>query len=224
MNQHRSFIPRNDGEFGLFYMNVMQYMGKKCAGTSPPWPHIPKKDQDAFIAAYTRWDKAYMVTTKPHTPPETREKNRVKKDSEKLLRDFIKQYLRFPPVTDEDRDNMGIPNYSGGRSSLSQPAERVDFSFRIKGIRQVQVDFRVQGSANKAKPVNYPGAVVVWDVLDKSPARPEDLGRNALASRTPYAIEFDETQRGKTVYAALCWENEKGQRGAWSEIQSAIVP
>jgi hypothetical protein len=224
MNGTMNYIPRNDGEFGLYYMNVMQYVGKKCAGNAPEWPHIPKKDQDAFIAAYMAWDRVYTVTTKPHTPPETREKNRVKKISEKLLRDFIKQYLRFPPVTDEDRDNIGIPNYSGTRSTLSHPSERVEFSFRVKGIRQVQVDFRVQGSLNRAKPANYAGAVAVWDILDKAPEQPEDLSRHALASRTPYAIEFKEKERGKTVYVALCWVNEKGQRGPWSEVQAAIVP
>jgi hypothetical protein len=93
-----------------------------------------------------------------------------------------------------------------------------------EGIRQVQVDFRVQGAANKAKPAGYAGAVAVWDVLDKPPARPEDLTNHALASRTPYAIDFDETERGKTGYVALCWENEKGQTGPWSEVQSTIVP
>jgi hypothetical protein len=224
MNQHKSYIPRTDGEFGLFYMNVMQYVGRKCGDTVPEWSHIPKKSLDAFTSAYMLWDRVYTITTKPHTPPETREKNRVKKVSEKLLREFINQYLRYPPVTDEDRDNMGIPNYRGIRSTLSQPSERVEFSFRIKGIRQVKVEFRVQGSVNRAKPANYAGAVVVWDVLDKVPEQPEDLSRHALASRTPYAIEFKEKERGKTVYVALCWENEKGQRGPWSEVQAAIVP
>jgi hypothetical protein len=220
----KDYIPHNDAEFGLFFMNLMQYTGKKCAGTSPPWGHIPQKDRDAFTTAYTDWDRAYAITVKPHTPPETREKNRVKKGAEKHVRDFVNQYLRFPPVTDEDRDNLKIPNYSGIRSPKSRPSERVEFSFRIKGIRQVQVEFRVQGAANKARPANYAGAVAVWDVPEKAPARPEDLARHALASRTPYTIEFDETQRGKTVYVALCWENEKGQRGAWSEMQSTIVP
>ena len=32
------------------------------------------------------------------------------------------------------------------------------------------------------------------------PERPEDLKRRANASRTPYTIEFDETERGKKVY------------------------
>jgi hypothetical protein len=210
--------------FNQFFTNLIQYMGTNCAGTPPEWSHIPVKDQQALNAAFMDWDKAYQPTLKPHSPVETREKNRIKKAAEKRMRDFVNQYLRFPPVTDADRDAMGVPNHSGSRSPQNPPAERVDFSFRIKGIRQVQVDFRVQGAGNKARPAHYAGAVLVWDVLDKPPSRPEDLANQALASRTPYAIEFNEAQRGKTVYVALCWENEKGQTGPWSEVQAAIVP
>jgi hypothetical protein len=45
-----------------------------------------------------------------------------------------------------------------------------------------------------------------------------------MASRTPFTLHFEETDRGKTVYVALAWQNERGIRGAWSDIKSAIVP
>ena len=54
--------------------------------------------------------------------------------------------------------------------------------------------------------------------------RPEDLAQHALATRTPYVLQFDETERGKTVYFAAAWQNERGQIGAWSEIEKAFVP
>jgi hypothetical protein len=136
----------------------------------------------------------------------------------------MRDYIPHPPVTDADRDNMGVPNRNGNRRPQNRPAERVEFSFRLKGIRQLQLDFRVQGASNKERPAHYAGAVVVWDVLNEAPAHPKDLTNHALACRTPYAINFDGTQRGKRGYAALCWENEKGQRGAWSEVKAAIVP
>jgi hypothetical protein len=28
--------------------------------------------------------------------------------------------------------------------------------------------------------------------------------------RTPHILEFTEEERGKTVYVAICWQNEKG--------------
>ncbi|MDR2597616.1 MAG: hypothetical protein LBC76_09910 [Treponema sp.] len=37
-------------------------------------------------------------------------------------------------------------------------------------------------------------------------------------------LEFDETERGRTVYIALSWQNERGLIGQWSEIQNAVIP
>jgi hypothetical protein len=37
-------------------------------------------------------------------------------------------------------------------------------------------------------------------------------------------MEFEEDERGKTLYIALCWQNEKGQRGPWSNVQTTIIP
>jgi hypothetical protein len=64
-------------------------------------------------------------------------------------------------------------------------------------------------------------------IIEKYDAPPADhnaLTRSVLATRTPHTFEFTEEERGKTVYMAACWQNEKGQKGPWSEIVSAIVP
>jgi hypothetical protein len=45
-----------------------------------------------------------------------------------------------------------------------------------------------------------------------------------MASKTPHALEFTEEERGKTVYIAATWQNERGIIGNWSEIQSAVIP
>ena len=66
--------------------------------------------------------------------------------------------------------------------------------------------------------------MIAYAVLDAPPADQDALTRTALATRTPHVLEFTEEERGKTVYVAICWQNEKGQRGPWSEIESAIVP
>jgi hypothetical protein len=45
-----------------------------------------------------------------------------------------------------------------------------------------------------------------------------------MASKTPHTFFFDETQRGKTVYIAAAWQNERGNIGQWSDIQSVVIP
>ena len=224
MSKHGSYVPQNDAGFNTFFKNITQYVAQKAGGSKPEWKHIPKEDQDELNAAYADWYTAYSRTLKPHPQQETKEKNRVKNGAEKLLREFVNRFLRYRPVTDEDRDHMGVPNRAAVRSPQNVPAEQVEFSFKIRGIRQVHVHFKEQGAANKAKPKGYDGAVLVWDLAETPPKRPGDLSRHALASRTPYTLSFDETERGKTMYAALCWQNAKGETGPWSEMQSTIVP
>ena len=122
------------------------------------------------------------------------------------------------------RDIMGVHNRDPIRTPHFTVTELVESATKLKGIRELEVHFWIKGASHKAKPDHYDGAVIVWDVLDEKPARPEDLRHHAMASRTPYILQFDETQRGKTVYYSLAWQNARGHIGQWSEIQSAIIP
>jgi hypothetical protein len=45
-----------------------------------------------------------------------------------------------------------------------------------------------------------------------------------MASRTPHTLQFTEEDRGKTVYIALRWQNERGNTGPWSDIKSTVIP
>ena len=105
------------------------------------------------------------------------------------------------------------------RTSHIDVTEIVEFELIVRNIREIIVNFWIKGASHKAKPKGYDGAVIVWDVLDSPPARPDDLNRH-----TPYSLHFDESERGKTVYVALCWQNARGNIGQWSEILSAVVP
>ena len=100
----------------------------------------------------------------------------------------------------------------------------MEFEIKLRGIRELEIRFWIKGASHRAKPDGYDGAVIIWDVLGAKPARPDELNRHTLASRTPHILRFDETERGKTVYIALAWQNDRGYIGQWSEIESAIVP
>ena len=123
-----------------------------------------------------------------------------------------------------DRVNMAIPLHDIIRTDHKVVEEEVEFVLTISGIRVVHVDFWILGSGHKAKPHGYDGAVLVWDILDAPPADIYALDRHTMASRTPHTIEFPEEERGKTVYVALAWQNERGIIGRWSDIKSTVVP
>jgi len=96
----------------------------------------------------------------------------------------------------------------------------------VRGIRQVHYHFKVFGSSSKAKPNDY-NCVVAYEVREPDappPERPEDLNRRVNASRTPFTLTFDETERGKKVYSSLAWQNERKILGKWSAIDWTFVP
>jgi len=181
-------------------------------------------DFEALGEQYILWKTAFNKTQEPHIPQLTTEKNRVRLASERALRHFVNRFLRFEPVTDLDRDKMGIPNRDLIRTPHIDVTEVVEFETKLRNIREVLVNFWIKGQTHKAKPAGYDGAVLIWDVLDTPPTSTHDLTLHTMASRTPHALEFAEEERGKTVYIAAAWQNERGLIGQWSEIQSAVIP
>jgi len=129
-----------------------------------------------------------------------------------------------PPMDDSDFIRLGLRPPDRIRTDHVFVNELVEFEIRLRAIRELEVNFWIKDAAHRAKPEGYDGAVLVWDTLSAPPERPTDLAEHTMASRTPHIIEFDETERGMTAYIALCWQNERGIRGPWSEVQSAIVP
>jgi hypothetical protein len=224
MAHTKDYIPSNDADFNNFFKYLNQYVAQKCSGATPEWTHIPQAARTVMADSYIAWYTAYANTLKPHSKVETEAKNDAKKASAADIRPFVNQYLRYPPVTNEDRTAMGIPNRDTVRTPVPVPATFPEFSVEVKAIRRLDIHFREQGSEGKAKPYGYDGAVIFWATRDTPPATPEELTKSELATRTPHTLIFDETLRGKTVYIALRWQNEKGQKGPWSDVKTALVP
>jgi hypothetical protein len=109
-------------------------------------------------------------------------------------------------------------------TTIGPPKTRPELDIDVLDFRRLKVTFHDQDSDSKAKPYGTNGAVIAYAVLDAPPADVSALTRSVLATRTPHILEFTEEERGKTVYVAICWKNEKGERGPWSEIESTIVP
>jgi hypothetical protein len=89
---------------------------------------------------------------------------------------------------------------------------------------EVVVNFWIKGATHRAKPSGYDGAVIIWSILEEPPTGTDDLTMHTMASKTPHSLQFREDERGKTVYIAASWQNERGNIGQWSEILSAVIP
>ena len=210
MSRARDYVPSNAAQFYLFLGHLIQYVQTQLDATPLVWTHIIKERFDQLGQRYGEFSQAFVNHQNNPTPANTLARNEAQAEATRELRAFVNQFLRFPPVTNVDRVEMGVPNHDTIRTDHKVVTEMVDFVLHLRNIRETMIDFWIQGETHKAKPVGYDGAVIVWGTLDAHPQHTDDLIHHSMASRTPFALHFDETDRGKTVFVAVTWQNERG--------------
>jgi hypothetical protein len=207
----RGGIPGPDGEYDVFFMNIGQYTEVKCGGDPPAWTHIPQEARTALGGHYTAWHAAYAATLMPHTATQTAEKNRLRKVSEKALRNFINIYLRFHPgVTEEDKRNMGLTVPDTSRTPIVVPEDGPVFIVVQLGPRRLGVNYQFGQGRKGSKPHGIKGARIYYGVFEKPPDGDMKFPTSKWATRCPYSITFRESDRGKRAWFALKWEAGRG--------------
>jgi hypothetical protein len=217
-------IPRSDADFDVYFSNIVEYTLTRVMVANPVWTHIPKPEAEALAAVCTAWHTIFEKTLVSHSLVVTVEKKRIRKSSQKTLEEFVNRFLRYQPVTDEDRDNMGIHNASPRHAEIPAPSTVPELSPRAGAPRQIVVPYRDKGSSRRGKPDDVHGIEVRWAILDRPPVDIEDLIHSSFDTRSPLFLEFAEHDRGKRVYMAGLWEIEReGIKGNPGEIVSAII-
>jgi hypothetical protein len=224
-SSHRDYVPQNAAQFNAFMKRLLDYVEPKVTQTQPhEWPNIPTERFILLFDSNQLFVDTFNTALETPTHANILRRNEAQAATTAILREFVNQFLRFPPVTNADRAEMGIPNHDTIRTDHKVVTETVDFVIHLSTIRELKIDFWIQGASHKAKPHGYDGAVIIWGLRDTPPETPDQLEHHTMASRTPFTLHFDEPERGKTIYVGLAWQNERGILGAWSEYKSAVVP
>jgi hypothetical protein len=170
----------------------------------------------------TKYDAWKPVATR--TPQMTFEKNEARAHYEPLLNQLIGELQHNPLVTDSDRKAMGIYHEPHSNTPLPPTNETVDFAVETDVDRRIIIHFFVTGSTSKAKPHGVQAVEIRWGILDEDTTEVEDLPHVDLDTRSPFTLDFDQSERGKKVYFAGRWVMKNGGAGRWSEVTYAIVP
>jgi hypothetical protein len=221
----KDYIPANDAAFNNWFKFMKDYVFKKCSPPdAPEWSHIPPDALSKLDESYTAWYAAYAGTLGPHTKVDTEAKNDAKKAAKAVIRPFVNQYLRFPPVTDEDRTAMGIPNHDIKPTPVPAPEDIPEVEAQTPKPRVLSFRFRRANMKRWGKPEDVHGMELVWLIADTPPARVKDLVHSAFATKSPLELTFEEDERGKRLYYAVRWETGTVKKGSFGDILSAIVP
>jgi hypothetical protein len=217
------FIPRKDADFMGWIRNFLTVLFKILARIG-----FPGELQEELDVLYGDFSSKYHIAEAPstRTTMAITEKNASRKTLEKKLRAAIKEHLTFnSKVTDTDRESLGLPVYKTTRTPAKVADTYPDFDVESRLIRWLIINFYDHGKkTSKAKPAGQHGAEICWVISDKPVVSVDELIRSSFSTRSPFALEFKDEDRGKTVYFCLRWENTRGKKGPWSEIHSAIIP
>jgi hypothetical protein len=198
----------------------------QCETNKTAWG-IPSDAVTALRSLWDVYDAALAKALSPDTKgkPATAAKNEAKKALHSALTVFVAKYIdNNDAITAPIREQLGLPVKDTTRTPIPVPTTYPEFFIKVKDIRALEVHFKPIGSASKGRPYGLNGAVIFYAVLDAPPKDPSELIRSMLATRSPYTLTFTEAERGKRVYIALAWENEKGEKGPYSQIEEAIIP
>jgi hypothetical protein len=218
----RDFIPRTDSQFSVWLKTLVAYLTTKIT----PWK-IPQADVTELNNLSTAFANALAVTENPATRTKvtTQVKNTARKNAEDKARMVVRSYVTYnPAVTDADREAIGLPIHKTTHTPVHIPTTFPEAEVRLPAPGVVEIHFRDTESEHKAKPVGVHGAEITYAILDTPPVDWDELTHSTFDTHTPQRLTFKGAERGKTLYFALRWENTRGEKGPWSEIQSVIIP
>jgi hypothetical protein len=214
-------IPRTDNELRSFAVNLIS----QCDTNKTAWG-IPADAITALQALSTAYGAALQTAESPdRRKSDVTAKNEAKEALLEGLRTFIGKHLEYnEAITDPIRESLGLSLKDKIRTPVPRPSASPVFYIQIKAPRLLDIHFKPEGAAGSARPYGYNGAVIRYAVLDTPPASAEALPKSLLATKTPHTFEFTEAERDKKAYFAMAWQNDKGELGPFSEVQSENVP
>jgi hypothetical protein len=220
MSNKGDYLPSKDSELVVWGDNF----ASQIASHYTEW-EIPTQDLTDLQASLDLFKSLHDQADSPaKNKIIVAEKNAARKAFKEKVRGLVNFRLKNPVITNAQRVALGLRVRDTTPSKIPVPTTRPELDVDVLDVRRLRLRFHDMGSSNNARPYGVNGAVVAYAVRDTPPSSPNDLTRTVLATRTPFTLEFTEEERGKTVYFAICWQNERGERGPWSEIESAIVP
>ena len=209
---NKSFIPEQEATFYPWQSNLMSNIVSRAPALGVPLDRVAEVQ-----ALQSRWEAAYAITQNPATCTKgaVKEKQEARKAYVAALRGLVRSFLTYNPLlSDKDREDMGLPVHK--KTHTAAPVADKAPYITVSG------DGAKKDSA--AKPDGQQGAEVASVISDTKPAEIEDLTHSSFDTHSPLILTFKESERGKTLWFAARWENTRGEKGPWSEIESTIVP
>jgi hypothetical protein len=216
------YIPSGD----LAFLEWAKNFHSVCTDYATAWG-LPAARLATMGAAITNFENILTIChSAANTAADTQDKNDQRKKLKADCRGFAKEFLLYnSKLTKADLRRLGLHVGDGTYSEIPTPAKAPNFLLELTTIPgRLKIKISDPDTGKSAMPYGYNGAVVYYDVLDTPPTSAAQLTRSELASSSTHYLDFRPEEEGRRAYVALEYENESGERGPSSAIQSSIIP
>lgn len=219
------YIPGSDTGFQAWADNFVTYASAHLVdlGIGPP-DMIPiatgRADFDTKMSA--------NVTAQQAAQSARQAKDASRDQLESLIRQLVRQLQASGDVDNSERAALGITVPDTIRTTAvggisTRPIGAVDTSQRLRH----EIRFSDEATpTSRAKPAGIMGCEIWVKVAAASEAAPssaDELSFISMDTASPYIVEHDGKDGGKTAHYMLRWVKSSGEKGPWSETISATI-
>jgi hypothetical protein len=214
------YVPKADGTLLPFAKTLYGYALLNYARWNVPSP------QTMLEPLITAFETALAAFLQPnHGKVDTLAKNQAKNALIHALRTYVQAYIaRNPAVTDEDKEQMGLPLHDGTPTPHPVPNVRPETEGEPVGKGEHRITVVNPHTQSKDKPPLVSGVSYGRKVrrADEPKSRAEDMPSDYQAAAVRI-FQYTEDDYGKVADYATAYENSSGQRGPWSNVISLLI-
>jgi hypothetical protein len=222
------YLPRPDKLFLAWLYIFVHYLSTAFVRLK-----FPEEIFTDLLQQHADFEQKLQIAEDPstHTPVTVATKNAARKLVEKTVRQAVKEHLiNNHLLTAGDFKGLGLPVHKTSRTPVPVPTKLVAFFFRQLTGNRVEAHFSPYDEdaeskkKSEAKEYGTRGVEFIWAILPEPPKSRDELVHSVFDTHSPITWQFDLKDAGRTLYVCGRWENNTGQKGPWSDIQSTIIP
>jgi len=219
------YIPGSDTEFLAWATNFVTYANAHLVELG-----IGPSDMIPISNGQADFDTKFSdnVTAQQAAQSARQAKDASRDTLESAIRQLVRQLQASGVVDDAERAALGITIPDTIRTTAAggidtRPIGMVDTSQRLRH----EIRFSDEATpTSRAKPAGVMGCeiwVKVAALGEAPPADPDELSFVAMDTASPYTVEYEGADGGKTAHYMLRWVRTGGKKGPWSETISATI-
>jgi hypothetical protein len=223
-NKHEYYMPLGAHEFQGWAKNFVE-----VAQANKTEFGFTDAELTPLVAGMTTLDGAIArADGETASKEDIRHKNTVLKATQHQFQAFVNTRVNYNDRIDADgRANLRTHVRDTTRTTIPVPTDRVVLRIRPVDGHGHRIDLTSAATGKKAIPYGLSGVVLASKILEDGepvPARGEDLPDTELMTSSPQVKDYPPNLAGKRVSYSAAWQNEKGEKGKFSDVEVQVIP